>query len=70
MNDAPPRPPVHPPARSQTIWEQTAEAATGWMYLAPFLIAAPFLISPPLWIAALTQLPASDAPDDPPREPS
>ena len=45
--------------RPATVWDETIKAATGWMYLAPFLCVVPFLWNPPLWIAALTQLPGS-----------
>ena len=51
--------PPHPEAtrRPKTAWEQSMQAATGWMYLAPLLCVSPFLWNPPLWIAALSQLP-------------
>lgn len=56
--------PASPPG---TIWDQAARAAVGWMYLTPYLLVSPFLWNPPLWIAALTQLPDANPPDDPHR---
>lgn len=53
----PARPESRPSPRGPaTVWEQTIQAATGWMYLAPLLCVSPFLWNPPLWIMALAQL--------------
>jgi hypothetical protein len=56
---AAPESPPHPKAtrRPTSAWEQSMQAATGWMYLAPLLCVSPFLWNTPLWIAALSQLP-------------
>ncbi len=43
--------------RPATVWQQTLQATTGWMCLAPFLLVSPFLWNPPFWISMLSQLP-------------
>jgi hypothetical protein len=64
---AKPSAPESQPRSPSTLWEQTVQVATGWIYLAPFLLASPFLWNPPLWIAALNQLPEREPPADPKR---
>jgi hypothetical protein len=59
------------PATRRTLplsstFEQAAYVTAAWSFAVPLMFGAPFFCFPPLWISALTQSPAQDAPPPPP----